>query len=62
MPIPPGEPPTAVPGFIELIALSSYRYHYPDNPYGYLVFTGVCLFLMDEYNEDRLEMLDSFRY
>lgn len=46
-------------GFIELIALSSYR---PDNPYGYLVFTGVCLFLMDEYNEDRLEMLDSFRY
>ena len=46
-------------GFIELIALSSYR---PDNPYGYIVFTGVCLTRMDEFNEDRLEMLDSFRY
>ncbi len=46
-------------GFIDLIALSS---HYPDNTYGYVVITGVCLVLMDEYNEDRLEMLDSFRY
>ncbi len=46
-------------GYIDLIALSSYR---PENPYGFIVFTGVCLFLMDELNEDRLEMLDSFRY
>lgn len=46
-------------GFIDLIALSSY---YPDNTNGYVVITGVCLVLMDEFNEDRLEMLDSFRY
>ena len=46
-------------GFIDLIALSSY---YPDNTNGYVVITGVCLAFMDEYNEDRLEMLDSFRY
>ena len=46
-------------GFIDLIALSSY---YPDNSSGFIVFTGVCLFLMDELNEDRLEMLDGFRY
>lgn len=46
-------------GYIDLIALSSY---YPDNSTGFVVFTGVCLFLMDELNEDRLEMLDSFRY
>ena len=46
-------------GYIDLIALSSYR---PDNPYGFIVFTGVCLFLMDSLNEDRLEMLDSFSY
>lgn len=46
-------------GYIDLIALSSY---YPDNQSGFIVFTGVCLFLMDELNEDRLEMLDSFRY
>ena len=46
-------------GFIDLIALSSY---YPDNTNGYVVITGVCLFVMDEFNEDRLEMLDSFRY
>ena len=37
-------------GLIDLIALSSY---YPDNTYGYVVITGVCLSLMDEYNEDR---------
>ena len=46
-------------GYIDLIALSSY---YPENSSGFIVFTGVCLFLMDELNEDRLEMLDSFRY
>lgn len=46
-------------GFIDLIALSSY---YPDNINGYVVITGVCLVLMDELGEDRLEMLDSFRY
>ena len=46
-------------GFIDLIALSSY---YPDDAVGYVVITGVCLVLMDEFNEDRLEMLDSFRY
>lgn len=46
-------------GYIDLIALSSF---YPDNSSGFIVFTGVCLFLMDELNEDRLEMLDSFRY
>ena len=46
-------------GLIDLIALSSY---YPDNTYGYVVITGVCLSIMDVYNEDRLEMLDSFRY
>ena len=46
-------------GYIDLIALSSY---YPDNTNGYVVITGVCLVLMDEFNEDRLEMLDSFRY
>ena len=46
-------------GYIDLIALSSY---YPDNASGFIVFTGVCLFLMDDLNEDRLEMLDSFRY
>lgn len=46
-------------GFIDLIALSSY---YPDNAVGYVVITGVCLSVMDEFNEDRLEMLDSFRY
>ncbi len=46
-------------GYIDLIALSSY---YPDNQTGFIVFTGVCLFLMDDLGEDRLEMLDSFRY
>ena len=46
-------------GFIDLIALSS---HYPDNAVGYVVITGVCLSVMDDFNEDRLEMLDSFRY
>ncbi len=46
-------------GYIDLIALSSY---YPDNASGFIVFTGVCLFLMDELNEDRLEMLDGFRH
>ena len=46
-------------GYIDLVALSSY---YPDNASGFVVFTGVCLFLMDDLNEDRLEMLDSFRY
>ena len=46
-------------GYIDLVALSSY---YPDNASGFIVFTGVCLFLMDELNEDRLEMLDGFRH
>ena len=46
-------------GYIDLVALSSY---YPENARGFVVFTGVCLFLMDDLNEDRLEMLDSFRY
>ena len=46
-------------GYIDLIALSSF---YPDNSRGFIMFTGVCLFLMDDLNEDRLEMLDSFRY
>ena len=46
-------------GYIDLIAFSSY---YLDNRTGFIVFTGVCLFQMDELGEDRLEMLDSFRY
>ena len=46
-------------GYIDLIALSSY---YSYNRSGFVVFTGVCLRLMGDLNEDRLEMLDSFRY
>ena len=46
-------------GYIDLIAFSSY---YPDNRTGFIVFTGVCMSSMSELGEDRLEMLDSFRY
>ena len=50
---------TCLAGFIDLLVLSSFH---PDNETGFIVFTGVCLSRMDELNEDRLEMLDSFRY
>ena len=46
-------------GYIDLVALSSY---YPEDQSGFVVLTGVCLYLMSEFGEDRLEMLDGFRH
>ena len=48
-----------VSGNVELLALSSYQ---PAHPYGFLVLTSVCQHSLDRHNDDRWEMIESFRY
>ena len=43
--------------YIELITFSSW---YPDKPYGFILSSAVCEHSIDAYDQDRLDMLDSF--
>ena len=44
---------------VELLALSSF---FPGHPYGFLVIAGVCVHSLDLYDDERWEMIESFRY
>ena len=43
--------------YIELITFSS---SFPDKPYGFVLSSGVCDHSIDAFDQDRLDMLDSF--